>query len=309
VKVHHGFDRAWDGQRPLVLSIGFFDGLHRGHREILRALMRLRRPGFRAAAFTFSNHPATFLRPDRVPPLIATLEERINLLAASGIDELFVVPFDERIARVEARRFLSEFLVERLRIGALVVGENFRFGADRQGDVRLARDVLAQLGVGVMTVAPLLDEGERISSTRVRSAIAAGDLPNADRLLGHSYEVRGAVVLGDGRGHDLGFPTANLRVAPEKLLPKDGVYRAVARHDGRDYVGLVSIGTNPTFDGRERRVEAWLLDFKRTVYGEDMVLRDFSFIREQRTFDGVDELVAQMRDDATHVHFPSFIPT
>lgn len=309
MKLHHGMERPSDGARPLVLAIGFFDGLHRGHHAILRALLRLRRPGFRSAVLTFSNHPATHLRPERVPPLIATLEERVNAIAGCGIDELFVVPFDERIARVEARRFLTEFLVARLRIHALVVGENFCFGAGREGDVRLACEVLAEAGIAVTTVAPLLDEGERISSTRVRAAIAAGDFSTADRLLGHSYELRGTVVLGDGRGHDLGFPTANLQVAPGKLLPKDGVYRALGRYDGRDYAGLVSIGTNPTFDGRDRRVEAWMLDFKRTVYGEEIALRDFSFIRDQRTFGTAGELIAQMEQDATQVHFPAFIPT
>jgi riboflavin kinase/FMN adenylyltransferase len=305
VKIHHGIE-APASERPLVLAIGFFDGLHRGHREIVRALLRLRRPGYRAAVLTFRNHPSTHLRPEKTPPLITTVEERVNLLAGSGIDELFLVPFDERIARIEARAFCEDVLLGTLGARALVVGENFRFGRERMGDATLAREVLGPRGVDVRSVAPILDGDERISSTRIRAAILRGDLATANRLLGEPYALRGRVELGAGRGHDLGFPTANLAVSAEKTLPADGVYAIVARHDGRDYRGLVSIGTNPTFDGTRRTVEAWLLDFRGTVYGEELVLRNFAFVREQKKFESVDALLAQMREDATHARFPSF---
>ncbi len=304
MKIHHALERV-GYDRPLVLAIGFFDGMHRGHREIVRTLLRLRRPGHRAAALTFENHPATYLRPGRVPPLIATLDERVNLLASTGLDELFLVRFDEAIATIDARRFL-EILVERLGVRALVIGEGFRFGRGREGDATLARELLAPRGVEVVAVTPLVDDGERISSTRVRAALLAGDLATANRLLDEPYALRGTVTLGFGRGHDLDFPTANLHVAAEKALPADGVYAAIGRYDGRDRRALVSIGTNPTFEGRVRTVEAWLLDFGTTIYGEELVLRDFTFVREQRTFATVDALVAQMTDDATHARFPSF---
>ncbi len=292
-----------------MLAIGFFDGLHRGHREILRTLLRSRRPGYRAAVLTFRNHPSTFLRPDRVPPFLSTLEERVNLLASSGIDELFLVPFDAHIARLEAKGFCVDIIAGVLRASGLTIGENFRFGAQRSGDATLARETLEPLGVKVTAAPPLLDAEDRISSTRIRAAVLRGDMATANRLLGASYVVRGRIALGEGRGHDLGFPTANLVVPPEKTLPADGVYAAVGRHDGRDYRGLVSIGSNPTFDGRARTVEAWLLDFQGTAYGEELALRDFQFIREQRKFAAVEDLLAQMHDDATHVRFPSFLPT
>ena len=308
MKIHHKLE-APSTDRPLVLAIGFFDGLHRGHREIIRTLMRLRRPGYRAAVLTFRNHPSTHLRPDRVPPLLTTLEERVNLLASTGLDELFVVPFDERIARLEARTFCEDIVRGVFDARALVIGENFRFGAGRLGDATLARETLEPHGVRVAGVAPVVDADERISSTRIRVAVLRGDMDTANRLLGETYAVRGRVTLGEGRGHDLGFPTANLSVPSEKTLPADGVYSAVGRYDGREYRGLVSIGSNPTFDGRSRTVEAWLLDFQMTVYGEQLTLRDFRFIREQQRFDKVDDLLVQMRDDATHVRFPSFLPT
>jgi len=307
VKIHHEIEEpATD--RPLVLALGFFDGFHRGHREIVRTLLRHRRPGARAAVLTFRNHPSTHLRPERVPPLISTVDERVNALAAAGIDELFLVPFDDRIARVDARAFCLNTLHGVLRARTVVVGENFRFGAGRAGDATLARETLATVDAGVIAVAPVADDDDRVSSTRIREAILRGDMATADRLLGGAYELRGCITLGAGRGHDLGFPTANLTVASGKTIPADGVYAIVGRHDGRDYRGLVSIGTNPTFAGTARTIEAWLLDFKRTVYGEELVLRDFRFVREQRTFASVDALLVQMNDDATHAPFPSFRP-
>ncbi|GAC1305821.1 MAG: bifunctional riboflavin kinase/FAD synthetase [Vulcanimicrobiaceae bacterium] len=305
MKIHHDIEPPATA-RPLVLAIGFFDGFHRGHREIVKSLLRLRRPGYRAAVLTFRNHPATHLRPDKVPPLISTVEERVNFLAAAGIDELFLVPFDERIATVDAAAFCNRMLADTLGTRALVIGENFRFGMGRAGDAALARATLQPRGIDVVAVAPLTDGGERISSTRIRAALARGDMASANRLLGDTYALRGRIALGAGRGHDLGFPTANVEVAPEKTVPADGVYAIVGRHDGRDYNGLVSIGTNPTFGGTARSIEAWLLDFKRTVYGDDLVLRDFAFIREQRSFASVEELLAQMRDDATHARYPTF---
>lgn len=305
MKVHHRIAPRTDS-RALVVAIGFFDGLHRGHREIVRTLLRERRPGYRAAVLTFRNHPSTFLRPERTPALITTVEERVNLLASMGIDELYLLPFDQRIASLEARSFLLDNLVGMLRIRALVIGKNFRFGRARGGDATVARETLGTVGVEVIAVAPLKDAEEEISSTRVRAALGRGDTATVDRLLGLPYTLRGRVVLGSGRGHDLGFPTANLTIAADKALPADGVYACTSRYDGRDYRGLLSIGTNPTFSGAERTIEIWLVDFRRTIYGEELTVRDLRFIRDQRRFDSVELLLAQMAEDATHVRFPSF---
>ncbi len=305
MKIHHSLEPSHE-ERPLVLAIGFFDGLHRGHREIIRALLRMRRPGYRAAALTFRNHPATHLRPDKIPALITTVEERVDLLASTGIDELYLVPFDERIATLPARDFLVNVLFERLGVRAVVIGQNFRFGHGRGGDASLARELLGPRGVEVVAVPPLVEDGESISSTRIRDAIRRGDMSMANRLLGLPYALRGNVMLGAGRGHDLGFPTANLAIPAQKTLPADGVYACVARYDGRDYSALLSIGTNPTFSGAERTVETWLLDFHRTLYGEELTLRELRFIRPQRAFATADALREQMAQDATHVGFPSF---
>jgi len=274
----------------------------------VRTALRLRRAGERTAILTFRDHPSAFLRPGQEPPLIATLDERVNAFARAGIDDAYVIPFDANVAGLSPAAFLGDTLIERLNVGAMVVGENFRFGSKRAGDVAFAREYFGERGRDVIAVPNELDGGERVSSTRIRAAIAAADIETADRLLGAPFTVRGLVTFGAGRGHDLGYPTANVAVRPDKLLPPDGVYRATARHDGRDHLGLVSIGTNPTFDGTQRSVEAWLLDFEGSLYGEELALRDFRFVRAQRRFDSVEELVEQMRADAATVRFPVLTP-
>ncbi|MBC5829736.1 MAG: riboflavin biosynthesis protein RibF [Candidatus Eremiobacteraeota bacterium] len=305
MKLHHSLARK--GDRPLVLAIGFFDGFHRGHEAIIRQTLLLRRPGFRAAVLTFSNHPASLLRPEMQPPLISTAEERVNLLAAAGIEECFFVPFDAALARLSPQEFIDAVLVEKLHVRSVIVGENFRFGADRAGDVHFARSRLQMHSVEFCAVPNELASDERISSSRVRTLIERGDLEGADRLLVGSYTLRGSVVIGLGRGHELGFPTANLAIAAHKALPRDGVYAATARHDGRDYAALVSLGSNPTFQGTQRTVEAWLRDFHYPIYGEEVALRNFRFIREQRKFDNVAGLIVQMERDALEIPYPSFV--
>lgn len=304
MKIHYRLE--WRSQHPLVLAIGFFDGFHRGHAAIVRELRRLRKPTYRAGVLTFSNHPATFLRTSPPPLLISSVEERIDLLADAGIEECFFVAFDERIASLSPREFVEGVLVDSLAVRGVVVGENFRFGKGRSGDVAFAQSELERRNVRFVAVENQMENGFRISSTRIRELVAQGEMAEADALLGHSFVLRGRVVLGAGRGHALGFPTANLTVRSAKILPKDGVYAAVARHDGRDYAALVSIGTNPTFYGGTRTVEAWLRDFQRTIYGEEVAVRELRFVREQLQFSSPDDLQAQMQRDAAAVAYPSY---
>lgn len=298
--------RAERARHPLCVAVGVFDGYHVGHQAIVRALLAARRAGERTAVLTFGKHPLAFLRPNDVPPQIATFGERVNAFARAGVDEMFVLTFDRAFASLSPAAFLDDVLVGALGARVMVVGENFRFGANRVGDVAFAQAHLAAQGREAIGVPNVTIDGVRASSTRIRAAIAAGDVPLADRLLGLPYTVRGVVGFGAGRGHDLGFPTANVVVPPEKMLPPDGVYAITGRYEGRDYPGLVSIGTNPTFDGTARTVEAWLLDFNGSLYGEELTLRDFRFVREQMRFESVEALLAQMERDAAAVTFPSF---
>jgi len=305
VKIHSSFER--EAGRPLVLAIGFFDGVHLGHRELIRRTLLARKPGWRAGAITFSNHPSAYLRPGQEPALIQSCEERINTLARLGIEECFLLPFDREIASLSAQRFIDEVLVEKLAARAVITGTTFRFGERRSGDVTLLRERLAIVGAAHVGVEAVCDERDkqRISSTRIRELIAAGDCERADALLGASYELRGVVVRGFGRGHDLGFPTANLRLE-RKLLPRDGVYAAVVRTDGRDFAALLSIGTNPQFGAGERSIEVWLRDFQGSLYGEQLAVRELRFVRPQKTFSDVASLMEQMEHDREAVAYPSY---
>ena len=303
VRVFH--ELARDSQRPLSLAIGFFDGFHIGHRAIARRTLQMRRPGWRSGVLTFAQHPSAFLRPGQEPPLLDTPEERLNRFAGAGFEECFFVTFDDRIARLTPQDFL-DVLVDRLHVGAVAVGRTFRFGHRRAGDAQTMAEDFLRRDVAFSPVANVTSDGERISSTRIRSLVAEGDLASADRLLGgEGYAIRGTIELGAGRGHGLGFPTANVK-PPQKLLPKDGVYSGVARYDGRDRAALVSIGTNPQFGGERRTVEAWLRDFHQTIYGEQLALRELRYVREQRRFDGVEALVEQMQRDLQAVPFPAY---
>jgi riboflavin kinase/FMN adenylyltransferase len=285
----------------LLLSIGVFDGVHIGHRAVLASLVRQRDAGSRAAALTFDHHPQAFLHPSSAPKALTTADEKINLLYETGLDVLFMLPFDERIASLSAESFLRDVLLRRLRTKLLVVGENWRFGKGRAGDSALAKVILEADGCRFEAAVLTASDGDSVSSSRIRSLIEARDFVTADRLLGAPYVLRGLVVAGEGRGHVLGFPTANLEISVEKLVPPDGVYGALAHHDGRDYTAVISIGSKPTFNGTARVVEAHLLDFHTSIYGDQLSLRDWSFVREQERYDGAEALIRQIDRDVAAV--------
>jgi riboflavin kinase/FMN adenylyltransferase len=285
----------------LLLTIGVFDGVHIGHRAVLEKLLSQRRPGVVAGALTFDHHPQEFLHPGHAPWLLTTMEEKINLLDACGLDVLFLLPFDERIQSIPAEIFLRDLLLKRLRTKLLVVGDNWRFGRNRTGDCDLAQRVFAESG-SAFEAAPLLEsDGDKVSSSRIRSLIEQREFQLADKLLGSPYTLNCVVRMGDGQGHGLGFPTVNLTVPSGKLVPPAGVYAARAHHDGRDYRAAVSIGDKPTFGGSESVVEVHLLDFSRSIYGELVSVRDWRFLREQQWFASKDELAAAIRRDVEAV--------
>ena len=304
MKVHHALP-ARAPERAFVVAVGFFDGFHRGHQAIVREALRLRRAGERTAVLTFREHPTAFLRPGQEPPMIATLEERVNAFARAGIDEAFVLPFDASVASLSPAEFLDETLVARLGARAMVVGANFRFGHKRAGDVAFARAHLAERGRSVVGVPNMLDGGERVSSTRdSRRDSGRRARHRGPAARGAVHRARHRSVRGRARARPRLSHGERRRRAAEITAARRRVpdHRAARRPR---LLGLVSIGTNPTFDGTARTVEAWLLDFNGALYGEELALRDFRFLRAQRRFDSVDELVAQMRDDASEVRFPT----
>jgi riboflavin kinase/FMN adenylyltransferase len=264
---------------PRAVAIGTFDGVHTGHRAIVRAAVEA---GPRATVVTFDPHPRTVL--GRPVDLLSTLERRLELLAALGVAETLVVPFTSELAGLAPESFAREYLVA---IGAetVVVGIGFRFGHRRAGDVAL----LETLGFDVRPV-PLV---EGISSTRIRELVHAGDVRGAAPLLGRAVEVDGTVVSGDARGAGLGFPTANLHVEHGLLVPPHGIYAGAAA--GRR--AAVSIGFNPHFGGSERRIEAFILEFDGNLYGQRLVVELWDRLRDERAFETEAELVAQIAAD------------
>jgi riboflavin kinase/FMN adenylyltransferase len=262
-----------------AVALGTFDGVHRGH---LRVIDAARDAGLRTGVVTFDPHPRAVLGGQ--VELLATLRRRLELFEAAGVEDVLVLRFDQRLATLPAAEFARQMLRG---IGAETVaaGETFHFGHGRQGDLEL----LERLGFDVRRV-PLV---ENVSSSRIRQLVHAGEMEHAATLLGRPPEVEGIVVRGDGRGRELGFPTANLDVPEGLLVPPDGVYAGWARNRR----AAVSIGTNPHFDGVERRVEAHLLDFDGDLYGERLLVELWSLIREQRRFEELEGLVAAIDGD------------
>jgi riboflavin kinase/FMN adenylyltransferase len=264
---------------PRALTIGTFDGVHLGHRRVLDAAQDA---GLRSTVITFDPHPRTF-RGNRVE-LLATPERRLELLAAAGIDDVLVLAFDAQLAALTPEAFVDSFL-RPIGVEVVVEGEGFRFGHQRSGTL----DLLAQLGFDARLV-PLVGS---ISSSHIRRLLAAGDVTAAAALLGRPAEVSGTVVLGDQRGGTLGFPTANLAVPPDLLVPMNGIYAGSAL--GRRVA--VSIGTNVHYGGTERRVEAYLLDYDGDLYGQELVIELWERLRDEAAFESEAALIAAIASD------------
>jgi riboflavin kinase/FMN adenylyltransferase len=292
------------GFGPSVVTIGNFDGMHRGHHAVLALVVeQARERGLQAVAITFDPHPLAALYPDRAPEPLSTTEHKLELLAGTGLDAVLVMPFTQELATWSPRRFVQEVLVDALGAKEIVVGQDTRFGERNSGDVTTLRDLGDELGFTVQVVADQGRRGEdrRWSSTLARELIAAGDVRAAAEVLGRPHRVTGEVVHGDHRGRELGYPTANLATASVGALPADGVYAGwLVRSDGHGdrLPSAISVGTNPTFDGAQRRLEAYVLD--RTdldLYGETVAVEFVERLRPTLKFDGVDALLTQMADD------------
>jgi len=301
VALWRSLDAVPDDLGPTVVTIGNFDGVHRGHQTVLRKTREeAERAGLPVVAVSFDPHPMAVLRPEHAPSIITPLDRRADLLVDAGADHVLALAFDMDMAGWSPQQFIDLVLVEALQARVVVVGANFRFGHRAAGDVATLRE--AGESDGFTAVGVELQGGPQVwSSTYVRTCLAAGDVAGAAEALGHLFAVRGVVVEGDKRGRDLGFPTANVPVDPQAAVPADGVYAGWLRRvdDGTSYPAAISVGTNPTFDGqRERRVEAYALD--RTdleLYGVEVEVAFAERLRGMVLFDGVDALVEAMHDD------------
>lgn len=305
--------------RPVV-TVGTYDGVHSGHQAILREVRRRKEArGGTSVVVTFDPHPQTVVAPESAPFLLTTKTEKVEILEKEGIDGVIFLPFDSRMAQLEAEEFVRKILVGKIGAEAVVIGTNHAFGRGRSGNVRSMKRLGERFGFDVDAVPPVIVDGAPVSSTRIRRLIRAGRVVEAARLLGRPYGLFGEVIQGDGRGHRIGFPTANLKVDhPRKLLPGDGVYALWAELNGLEGVvgefsqgcskqaattpskrfpALMNIGVRPSFRAG-RAIEVHLLDFDDKIYGAELRGKVVAKIREEKQFDRPNALAEQIVQDA-----------
>jgi riboflavin kinase/FMN adenylyltransferase len=289
-----------------VVTVGVFDGVHAGHRALISEARRIATDdGLQSVVVTFDRHPATVVRPDEVPRLLTSLHHRLELLEQLGVDMAYVVTFDEERSLQTPEQFVEDVLVDRLGTKVAVAAESFHFGHRRKGDVPAMTELGVQYDIKVVTVPLTIDEaiGGPVTSTAVRGVVAGGDVELAAKLLGRPFEVRGIVEHGDARGRTIGFPTANVAVAGDIILPSDGVYAGwYVRGDGSDgtlHPSAINVGRRPTFydENGLLLVEAHLIDFDGDLDGEKAAVRFVTRLRDEQRFSGIDALAAQLRSD------------
>jgi len=285
--------------RPTLLTIGNFDGVHRGHQALIEEMVKAAgEKACWAGVLTFDPHPLTVLEPERPPAFLTSLEERVELFAAMGLDFVVIYPFTLTTARTPARGFVTA-LYRRLRLAELWVGPDFALGHQRRGDVAALRALGEELGFILRVVPPFRWGGQPVRSTRIRALLQEGSVAEAAELMGRPYRLRGRVTPGAGRGRALGFPTVNLVVEPNSVLPGNGVYAGWAEVKGQRYAAAINVGVRPTFESEmsRRTVEAYLLDFEGQLYGQVVTLAFIERLRPERPFESAEALMEQIARD------------
>lgn len=305
--------------RRAVVTIGMFDGVHLGHQRLIRTTVRLaERLQGTSVVITFDPDPQRVLNPAQAQPRLMPLDVRLRVIEALGADLAWVIPFTRRFSRIEAEQFFHEILLKQAGAVAVVVGENFSFGRDRRGNLALLRAYGRRHGMWIVVTSPVVKEREVISSSRLRRVIQRGEIASARRLLGRPVQLYGTVVRGEGRARQLGFPTANVRLAQEVVQPPHGVYRVWLDVAGRRYQGLMNLGIRPTFLPTPRRAlgrpsgrrngstpvvcEVHLANFRGNLYGRFVTIALLEWVRPEQRFAGPDELAQQIRQDLRRAH-------
>lgn len=288
-------------QQPTVLTIGTFDGVHLGHQKIVeRVVATARQEGLLATVFTFFPHPRMVVQHDKGLKLIHTLEEKKQLLQQLGVDLLVVQPFNEAFAQLTAEEFVSTILVEHLNVKKVIIGYDHRFGRNRTANIDDMRLFGKKYGFAVEEISVQEVDEVSVSSTKIREALNKGDVTTAEHYLGTPYSLTGRVVHGLKLGRTLGYPTANIQVTEEyKLIPKDGVYAVYSYIDGRKVYGMMSIGKNPTIEGKGASIEVYFFDFNGDLYDQKLTIEFVQYLREEQKFATIDLLKKQLQDDET----------
>lgn len=297
-------DADWPGlpvhERGAVITVGTFDGVHRGHQDVLRKLVaHAERAALPSLVITFDPHPLEVVNPSAAPPLLSLLDEKLEQFVQSGVSYVAVLPFTPTLAAYDAATFVDEVLRKRFALAELLVGHDHGFGKGRLGDIDVLRSLAADRGFAITVLPPVeAADGQPVSSTAIRRAIADGDLLTATRGLGRPYSVSGRVIAGDQRGRLLGYPTLNLATpSARKLLPPDGVYVVRVQTPQGAFGGMLNLGPRPTFGDADRRIEAHVFDADQNWYGAYVCLDFIARLRETETFSGMDALRAQLARD------------
>ncbi len=283
-----------------VLTIGTFDGVHLGHQQIIKRINQLAAEnGGESIILTFHPHPRLVVNPnDTSLKLLNTLEEKIQLLEHYGVDNLIVAPFSVEFSQLTARQYVEDFLWKNIHPNKVVIGYDHHFGNNRDGGLELFLELGEELGFEVEEIEKQMVDDLAVSSTKVRNALQAGDVSQANHLLGHEYSLHGTVVEGHQMGRKLGYPTANIHPNnPNKLIPAKGVYAVRVKLEGQLYPAMMNIGDNPTFENRAASIEAHLFDFDRDIYGTEVDVYLVQRLRDELKFDGIEPLIAQLRGD------------
>ena len=301
IEVLYGADARPSDDRPTVATVGMFDGVHRGHRLLFeRVFEDAKRLDARSAVVTFDPHPLDVLAPDKAPCLLTTLEQRLRLFESAGFDVALVLPFNRELAALTPEQFAKAALVDELNVRKILVGEDFRFGHKRAGDIATLTEIGRADGFEAEAI-PLLGDAEtKVGSSAIRRLVAEGRVEDAAHLLGHNFRLAGEVVAGDKRGRELGFPTANLQPHPRACLPGHGVYAGYWVWDGKRMPGAINVGVRPTFkDGAPQLCEIYVLDFDGDLYGEHGEVEFAAFLRPEERFASAEALITQMHADVT----------
>lgn len=297
MKVIRDLDTISEDLTGAIVTIGNFDGVHLGHREIFKKITRESKENHKkSTVITFDPHPQKVIHPERRPFFLLTpLQEKLDLIAACGVDAVILIPFSTEFAGVTASEFVEDILWKRLRLSKLLVGYDYVFGKGKEGNARFLKESGGKLGFQVEEIGVVKTDGMITSSTNIRLSILAGNVSLAAEMLGRPYGVSGVIVKGYRRGTEIGYPTANIK--SEKVIPAMGVYAIIAELEGRRHEGVINIGNNPTFGNEETSVEVHLLDFKGDIYGKTITILFIERLRDEKKFKGPEELARQIKRD------------
>ena len=283
---------------PLALSIGMFDGVHRGHQTIIKNLnSAAQNKDLESAILTFWPHPRTVFNPNDDLKLLNTIEEKTYLLEKNKVQHLFLKEFDEEFRNLTGEEFVKQILIDKLNVKHLIIGHDHTFGKNRSGDFNLLQKMSSEYGFEVVQVEAVDFQDRHISSTQIRNALMNGEINTANEMLGYHYSVSGEVIHGKKLGRTIGYPTANISVNPMKFLPKKGAYIVDAFVKNQQFKGMLSIGNNPTVDGKSLSVEVYILDFDSDIYGEAISVNFREFLHEEIKFESLDQLIERLDED------------